>query len=229
MAVDWVFKYRPTNFDEMALYPALRKRLSFYAKTQEFSHLILEGNTGVGKTTAARILGELSSFSTVEEDCAADTSKERMLKVLKGTTTTTLFGTRRCIIMDEFHQINITTQTIFNKVMEDGSERNLFLFCVNDLAGVATPILSRALTLHFDVGIINPKTRAFKMFPYVDMSKEEWIDELKRVARIVAKKAGMEVSEEQLDGIAANDFYIVDTRKFLRAVEEQIKMDAVEN
>ena len=89
MAVDWVFKYRPTNFDEMALYPALRKRLSFYAKTQEFSHLILEGNTGVGKTTAARILGELSSFSTVEEDCAADTSKERMLKVLKGTTTTT--------------------------------------------------------------------------------------------------------------------------------------------
>mgnify|MGYP001421317726 FL=1 len=67
------------------------------------------------------------------------------------------------------------------------------------------------------------------MFPHVDMSKEEWVDELKRVARIVAKKADIVVSAEQLDKIAANDLYIVDTRKFLRAVEEQIKMDALKS
>ena len=121
------------------------------------------------------------------------------------------------------------TQTVFNKIMEDRSDRNIFLFCVNNIDGVATPIESRSMTLPFDVGIINPTTRKLTMHSYVDMSKAEWIDELKRVARIVAKKAETEVSEEQLDRIANNDFYIVDTRKFLRAVEEQIKMDAMNN
>ena len=79
------------------------------------------------------------------------------------------------------------------------------------------------------IGVIKKATRKLVMFPHVDMSKEEWVDELKRVARIVAKKANIVVSAEQLDKIAANDLYIVDTRKFLRAVEEQIKMDALKS
>ena len=41
MAIEWVFEYRPSSFDEMALYPLLRKRLEFYAHTGEFLLVIL--------------------------------------------------------------------------------------------------------------------------------------------------------------------------------------------
>jgi|TARA_Y100000296_G_scaffold81889_1_gene109852 DNA polymerase III delta prime subunit len=223
--VDWVFKYRPTNFDEMALYPELRERLSFYAQTNDFSHLLLTGDTGVGKTTTARILGDQSSYTTIEEDCAAENTKARMLTLVKGTTSGNLFGTKRLLIMDEFHEIPMTTQKVFNKVLEDNSERNIFIFCVNSVEHVAPPVVSRCMRLNFDVGVIDSKTSRLKMFPHHNMSRDDWANELKRIGRIVAEKDGRKVSEEQLDRIASIDLYLTDPRKFIRALEERIKMD----
>ena len=223
--VDWVFKYRPKTFAEMALYPELRERLDFYGERGEFSHLILAGNPGVGKTTTARILGDLSDFTMMEEDCAAENTKAKMLMLVKGSTSVSLFGSKRIIIMDEFQEIPTPVQKVFNKIMEDGYERNIFIFCVNDINGVAQPIVSRCMTLHFDVGVIDPDTQTLKLFPWVDMSHSEWVEELKRIGRLVAKKDGKPVSEEQLDRIAKVELYLTDPRRFLRALEERIKMD----
>lgn len=226
--INWSFDFRPNTFDDMALYPLLRKRLDFYAKTGDFSHLILAGDTGVGKTTAARILGNLSNFSTIEEDCARDNTKTRMLKLAKGTTTGTLFGTRRLIIMDEFHEIPLSAQKVFNKTMEDRNHNTLFIFCVNDIEKVADPIVSRCLTLNFDIGSIPKNKKTMTLKPYVDMSKDEWISELYRITRLVASRAGFEVTDKQLETIASNEFYLTDCRRFIRAVEEQIKMENIE-
>ena len=226
--INWSFDFRPKSFDEMALYPLLRKRLEFYEKTGDFSHLILAGDTGVGKTTAARILGSLSSFSTIEEDCARDNTKARMLKIAKGTTAGTIFGTRRLIIMDEFHEIPLSAQKVFNKTMEDRNHNTLFIFCVNDIDKVADPIVSRCLTLNFDVGSIPKNKKTLAMKPYVDMTKEEWTDELFRITRVVANKAGLEVSDKQLNEVASNEFYLTDCRRFIRAVEELVKMENID-
>ena len=228
--INWSFDYRPKSFDDMALYPLLRKRLEFYAKTGDFSHLILTGDTGVGKTTAARILGNLSSFSTIEEDCAKDNSKARMLRVAKGTTTGTLFGTKRLIIMDEFHEIPLSAQKIFNKTMEDNNYNTIFVFCVNDINKVADPIVSRCLTLNFDIGHIPKNKKHFVLNSYVDMTKKEWIEELLRITRIVAERAGNKLSNNHLNDIMIrtytdNEFYLTDCRRFIRSVEEQIKME----
>jgi len=222
MAIDWIYKYRPTSFDEMALYPLLRKRLLSYAKRGEFSHLLMVGDTGVGKTTAARIL---CGDDAIEYDCTKTNSKGDMERIVKGTTTLTLWGKPRLIILDEFHRCREDAQSVFNKMMEDGGDRNTLVLCVNNIDAVAAPIVSRCSTLRFDVGVAHPKTGDFVIYPHVGLTKGEWIKELKRVGEIVAKKAGYSPTEEQLDIVASNVVYIVDTRRYVRELEEQIKMD----
>ena len=227
--VDWIYKHRPQSIDEMALYPALRKRLKYYASQTDFSHLLMAGDTGTGKTTAARILADLHGFDVIEHDCAQEQKREDMLKLAKGSTSVSLWGGRKLYIMDEFHDVPKQAQKVFNKTMEDNAERNLYVFCVNDVTAVAEPIISRCMSLYFDVGVINPKTNKLAMHDYTEMSKDEWVDELKRIGRLVAKKGDMEVSDAQLDKVASVDVYLADPRRFIRALEEQIKMDAVEN
>jgi DNA polymerase III delta prime subunit len=229
MAIDWVYDYRPTSFDEMALYPLLRKRLEFYAHTQEFSHLLFVGDTGVGKTTAARILGGYSAFTTTEVNCAQNNSKADMLRISKSTTSVSMWGKNKLFIMDEFEKVSIPHQTIFNKTMEDDGKRNTFIFCVNDIDAVAPPIVSRCMTLRFDVGILNPKTNKLTIHDYAGIGKDEWIDELKRMGRITAKKDGKSPTDAQLDIVASNDLYIIDPRRYIRNLEEQIKMDEMNN
>ena len=228
MAINWVYDYRPTSFDEMALYPLLRERLKFYAKTGEFSHLLFAGDTGVGKTTAARILCA-NNGDTQEYNCAQDNSKADMLKIAKSTTSVSLWGGKRNLIMDEFHNIPQAAQTIFNKGLEDDGRRNIYIFCVNDIGAVAPPIVSRCMTLQFDVGELNPQSGKIAIHSYAGINKDDWIIELQRVGKIVAEKAGYTPTQSQLDIVASNDLYIIDPRRFIRNLEERIKMDESAN
>ena len=57
------------------------------------------------------------------------------------------------------------------------------------------------------------------------MNRDEWVEELKRVARIVASKNKVSVSEEQLNRVSASDENIVDVRRFIRNVEDEVEMD----
>jgi len=188
MTINWEYKYRPSNFEEMALYPELRERLEFYVKYGSFPHLILHGDTGTGKTTAARILTSKNDLDVMEIDCAQDSSKSSMMAFAKGTTFINVFGSTRVYILDEFHDVDAKVQKVFNKVMEDRAHKFGWIFCVNDIDSVAPPIISRCKPLRFDVVKIDNESGELHMLPYTKMKLNEWIEELGRVARLVAKK-----------------------------------------
>ena len=230
MAIDWIFQHRPSTIDEMALYPALKKKLKFYEKSNDFSHLIFHGGVRTGKTSAARILGAHEDRTLMEIDCAQDNSKQMLQTLAKGTTSINLFGRDRLMLLDEFHEIPEASQRVLNKAMEDRSAHNTFIFCVNVIEKVADSIFSRCFQLGFDVGVLNPKKKyKLELFPFVNCTVGEWKDELKRAANIVADKAGVVIPNTTFETVLENDFNLTDARKFIRAVEEQLKEDEADN
>ena len=102
MTINWEYKYRPSTLEEMALYPALREHLQFYVKQGSFPHLILHGDTGTGKTTAARILTSGNGLDVIEYDCAQDNTKKAMMTLATGTTFFNVLGSARVYIMDAY-------------------------------------------------------------------------------------------------------------------------------
>ena len=227
-AREWVFDLRPTSIDEMALYPELKDRLTFYSEYGDFSHLLLHGGVGTGKTTAARILGAKHRFSFIEEDCAKNSSKQKVLSLARGTNLA-MFGKRKLILLDEFHEIDVEHQRVLNKVMEDKSVDNIFVFCVNYMDKVADSICSRCFTLDFDIGVLDLETSRLILHPYVDMTKTAWIEELIRVTNIVSRKAGAKVTSDTFDKVISNETNLIEPRTFIRAVEEQHKMESFKN
>ena len=229
--IDWTSgDLRPKRIEDMALYPALRDILMMYADTGDFGHIIMVGDTGVGKTTAARILGNGEGFSIVEYNCAHENSREILKKIEKNTSSVTLFGTTRLIIMDEFQHTDEKNQTILNKVMEDRKQLNRFIFCVNNYKDVSAPIRSRCMKLSFDVGLVSAKDNKFHIRQHItDMDVDGWKKELKRIGKNISKLAGMEASEELIDKVLSNPLYISDTRSFLIALELQSKMHQWKN
>ena len=77
--------------------------------------------------------------------------------------------------------------------------------------------------MRFDIGLVNTTTNAWEPFAYTGMTKEDWIKELHRVGKIVAKSAGYKVSKEQLTRATSRDNMIVDFRNFLQRLEEYAK------
>ena len=56
--VDWAdTKYRPKTFDDVLGNTWAIKKLKRFARTGNFTHLLLAGPAGTGKTTVAEILG----------------------------------------------------------------------------------------------------------------------------------------------------------------------------
>lgn len=226
-AAFWAYNplYQPSTIDELALYPALRNRLKKYEATQHFPNLMLYGEAGTGKTTAAKILANCVDGSTMDMfDFGEDKSIENVRRLISMTKKYSLFG-GRVIICDEFHDVAEETQRLLKKTIEDATKSNRFIFCVNDTKKIHPPIFDRCTHLQFDYCDVDIMGEP-NVLPHTGWNGvDEWKDELIRVADIMSAKAGKTITPEQYDKTFSKGHRWKNVRSFILALEEVITDD----
>ena len=108
--------------------------------------------------------------------------------------------------------------------MEDSFKQTNFIICVNHYDEVVEPIVDRCMILPFDIGEVNNQSKLV-LHSHAGISKDEWIDELKRVAHIVAKKNNATIREEHFDRVLLDENNLKSVRRFIRNVEDEVEMD----
>jgi replication-associated recombination protein RarA len=137
-------KYRPTSLDEIIGNTPLKKVLRPMFESKKFTHILLEGTTGSGKTTLARIIGrEFNAQSIDEINCVHFSSINDMREKINSLQMTS-FLKKRVLILDEIHRLTPQSQDILLKPLEGGvAEDVLILGCTTTVEKLSPMLLDR--------------------------------------------------------------------------------------
>jgi len=154
-------KYRPQTFggmlgnlDTINYLKTWRKK---FRKGDETPHaFILIGDTGCGKTTAARILAKNilgeewnESPDYVEINSANFRGIDTAREVARLSTCTPLSGDNRLIFLDEIHKATNDAQTALLKPIEEAQDHCYFLLATTEANKVLRPLFNRCTPLYF--------------------------------------------------------------------------------
>jgi len=131
----WTEKHRPSSFDELIVDDILKKRLTSY-NVDNFNHLLLSGNPGIGKTTTALLIIKnivSSKYSYIE----LNASDNRGIKMIL--TLVNIFCKRKTndkikiILLDEADNITSKAQQQLIGLIEAFPKVKFILTCNNSI------------------------------------------------------------------------------------------------
>lgn len=142
-------KYRPKDFNKYIGNKEAVETLETYLNKNEVPQAILfSGDTGIGKTTLARILANklnIDKGDITEINCSLNRGIEIVRQIEEEVQNYPFFGDRKVYIMDEVHQLTNDAQNGLLKVTEDIPHYQYFIFCTTE-----PKKMKRALKSRFD-------------------------------------------------------------------------------
>jgi DNA polymerase III subunit gamma/tau len=143
-------KYRPTTFDDMVgqRYEAAILRRMVETDSVPFA-MLFSGPSGVGKTTAARILANsMDAGDVIEVDAASNGGVAEVRKLLD-TVRYSLGGAYRVVILDEAQSITRQGFEAFLKTLEEPPENTVFVLCSTEPFKIPPAVMSRVIEFEF--------------------------------------------------------------------------------
>ena len=149
----WVEMYRPKDIESCVLPKNLKDTFTDFVSEGNVPNLILSGTSGVGKTTAAKvILDEMGSTHMMingSEESGIDVLRT---KIKNFASTVSLHGGRKYIILDEADYLNPqSTQPALRGFMEEFHNNCGFILTCNYKNRLIPPLHSRCSVVDFSI------------------------------------------------------------------------------
>jgi len=143
-------KYRPTSFDDVVGQRFTAAILRRMVETDQVPFgLLFSGPSGVGKTTAARILASsLEAGDVIEVDAASNGGVAEIRKLLD-TVRYSLGSAYRVVILDEAQSITRQGFEVLLKTLEEPPQNTIFVLCSTEPHKIPGTITSRLMEFEF--------------------------------------------------------------------------------
>ena len=148
----WVEKYRPKTIDDCILSNTIKGTLNDLVKEERVPNLMFTGPAGVGKTTVARAICDMTNSDYIiingsDEGRMIDTLRTKMTQFCS---TISLRGGRKVVIIDEADYMNPdSVQPAMRGFIEKFTENCSFIFTCNYKNRIIEPIHSRCAVVDF--------------------------------------------------------------------------------
>lgn len=148
-------KYRPKTFDEMIGNRETIESLEKLMLKEDRPHSYLfTGESGTGKTTAARICANMLGVKTtsiVEINSSNNRGIDTARSIIEQMNIYPIDGNNWVFILDEIHQTTSAMQNALLKPLEDYSNIAYFFLCTTDPQKLIKPLKNRCTEFNFSL------------------------------------------------------------------------------
>jgi len=187
----WVEKYRPKTVDECILPQALKDTFNEFASQDKIPNLLLAGGPGVGKTTVAKALCNMTEADYIVVNGSEESGIDVLRTKIKQFASTVSFTeSRKMVILDEADYLNPqSTQPAMRGFIEEFAGNCGFIFTCNYKNRIIEPIHSRCSVVDFKIVNGDKAKLASQFMTRVNdiLGKEEISYDKKVVAELIMK------------------------------------------
>ena len=149
----WCEKYRPKTIDDMVLDEDIKKY--FKDPTNLKQNLLLVGNSGIGKSTLAKIIvNDILKceyiYINASDENGIDTIRHKVSNFI---TSMSLDGSPKVVILDEMDGQTVQAQQALRYVMEEYYETGFFILTANFNNKIIEPLRSRCTSFHLSYNV----------------------------------------------------------------------------
>tara|TARA_Y100000996_G_C22539085_1_gene649336 strand:+ start:771 stop:1709 length:939 start_codon:yes stop_codon:yes gene_type:complete len=187
----WVEKYRPKTVDECILPQGLKNTFNEFASQDKIPNLLLAGGPGVGKTTVAKALCEMTGADYMVVNGSEESGIDVLRTKIKQFASTVSFtDSRKMVILDEADYLNPqSTQPAMRGFIEEFAGNCGFILTCNFKNRLIEPIHSRCSVVEFKIVNGDKAKLASQFMTRVNdiLDEEKIVYDKKVVAELIMK------------------------------------------
>lgn len=167
----WTEKYRPLVIADCILPKATASEFAGFIKLGKIPNMLLAGQAGTGKTTAALALCRELEYDYIvingsNEGRLIDTLRT---KITNFASSVSLDGSRKCVILDEADYIPAEIQAALRGFMEEFASNCSFILTCNFPNRIMEAIHSRCAVIDFTIPKDERQTLIIELFKRISM------------------------------------------------------------